>query len=126
MRKLLIALVLLLPASHASADAIYDKCMDESGGTNYGFGKCGGEWVARADAKLNQVWKDLMARLGDRADAKQSLLEEQRAWNTYKESSCTFYQSDFGREGQVIHYPACRAGVIEQRIKDLEDYGSDF
>lgn len=125
MKKLLLALLLLMPATYASADSLYDKCMDQADGTNTAFAKCGGDWMSRADAKLNKVWKDLNARFADRDEAKKALLAEQRLWNAYKESSCLFYQSDFGREGQVISFPACRAGVIEQRAKELESYGSE-
>ncbi len=124
MRKLLLVLLFLVPAPFAVADDIYDKCSAEAV-TNPDFGKCGGEWVARADARLNKAWKELNASFGDREEAKQYLLTEQRLWNTYKESSCLFYNTDFGREGQVIHFPICRALVIEQRVKDLESFGSD-
>lgn len=125
MKKLLIAALFLLPASFASADDLYDKCSDGAV-TNPDFAKCGGEWVARADVQLNEAWKALNARLGDREEAKQYLLAEQRLWNAYKESSCLFYNADFGREGQVIHFPICRALVIEQRVKDLTGLGADL
>ncbi|MBW6425850.1 DUF1311 domain-containing protein [Rhizobium sp. XQZ8] len=125
MRTLLLALLLIVPLSPASADSLYDKCMDMADGINPGFGKCGGEWVARADAKLNTAWKELMGHFKDREEAKQYLLTEQRLWNAYKESGSNFYNSGFGREGQVIHFPACRARIIENRINDLEIYRSD-
>lgn len=124
MKKLLLTLLLLAPVSYASADEIYDKCSGEAV-TNPDWAKCGGDWLARADARLNKAWKELNASFGDREEAKQYLLTEQRLWNTYKESSCLFYNADFGREGQVIHFPVCRALVIEQRVKDLESFGSD-
>lgn len=124
MKKLLVTLLLLAPVSYASADEIYDKCSGEAV-TNPDWAKCGGDWLARADARLNKAWKELNASFGDREEAKQYLLTEQRLWNTYKESSCLFYNADFGREGQVIHFPVCRALVIEQRVKDLESFGSD-
>lgn len=123
-RKLLLAILFIVPAPIASADDIYDKCSAEAV-TNPDFAKCGGEWVARADTRLNKTWRELNARFGDRDEAKGYLLTEQRLWNTYKESSCLFYNADFGREGQVIHFPICRAMVIEQRVKDLESFGSD-
>jgi len=123
MRNLHLVLFFMLAAAPVSADEIYDKCMDTSGGTNTGFGKCGGEWVARADAKLNAAWKELYSKAED--SSKKDLLTEQRLWNAFKEQSCNFLvNGDFGREGQVIHFPACRAGVIEQRTKQLEEYMS--
>ncbi|MDP9839020.1 uncharacterized protein YecT (DUF1311 family) [Neorhizobium huautlense] len=121
MKKLLLALLFLAPASYAAGDDLYDKCMAEADGTNPGFGKCGGEWVARADAKLNAVWKEVYSNLEDAS--KKDMLAEQRLWNAYKEKSCDFFANgDFGREGQVIHFPACRAQTIEARIKQLEQF----
>jgi len=51
-------------------------------------------------------------------------LAEQRKWNIYKESSCLFYANgDWGRQGQVLDYAACRAEVIQERTKALKVYG---
>lgn len=123
MRQFLFAMLLTIPASIAAADTLYDQCMNVADGTNPAFAKCGGDWVARADAKLNKAWKELYA--DQEEQTKKDLLAEQRLWNAYKEGSCTFLSNgDFGREGQVIHFPACRAEVIEARIKQLERYKS--
>jgi len=95
--------------------------MDASDGSNPGFAACGGEWVARADAKLNKVWKEMYSSVGE--NIKKDLLAEQRLWNAYKEQSCDiFRKGDWGREGEVIHFLVCRATVIETRVKQLEDY----
>ena len=61
------------------------------------------------------------------AAPKQSFLEEQRLWVKWKDASCTFYSDGqaFGREGQVLSYPACRAAVILQRTQFLEKFGKD-
>jgi uncharacterized protein YecT (DUF1311 family) len=123
-RRLLLALAAGLVAAPAFADDIYDKCIDASDGTNPAWGQCGGEWVKRADEALNAAWKELRATVeGETATA---LVAEQRAWNDYKEKSCLFYANgDYGREGQVLSYPICRAGVIEARTKDLKAYMSE-
>ena len=125
--KFLIPLALLtatVVATPAFADDVYDKCIDASDGTNMAWGQCGSQWMERADKAMNTAWKELRKTVdGDTAKA---LLDEQRAWNAYKEKSCLFYASgDFGREGQVLSYPACRAGVIEARTSDLKSYLSD-
>jgi uncharacterized protein YecT (DUF1311 family) len=124
--KLLVPLALLTTifvASPAFADDVYDKCIEASDGTNPAWGQCGGEWVDRADKALNAAWKELRASVdGDTAKA---LVDEQRAWNDFKEKSCLFYaDGEYGREGQVLSYPICRAGVIEARTKDLKSYMS--
>ena len=51
--------VLVALASPAAADEVYKRCIDDSDGTNPAWGACGGEWVAREDAKLNATWKRL-------------------------------------------------------------------
>lgn len=115
----------LSAALPALADDVYDKCINDSDGTNTAWGQCGGDWIARADKNLNDAWKKLHAAISDEATAK-ALLDEQRAWNDYKEKSCQFYAGGyFGREGQVLSYPACRAAVIEARNADLAGYLTD-
>ncbi|NGN44071.1 DUF1311 domain-containing protein [Mesorhizobium sp. CGMCC 1.15528] len=125
--KLLVPLALLTAASVASpafADDVYDKCMKASDGTNASWGQCGGAWMDRADKALNTAWKELHGAVdGDTATA---LLDEQRAWNDFKEKSCQFYANgEYGREGQVLSYPTCRAEVIEARTADLKAYLTD-
>ncbi len=123
MKSTLLGLLLALSASSAFADDLYDACMKAADGTNPGFAKCGGDWIARADADLNTAWKALYSKA--EGQTKTDLLVEQRAWNSYKEQSCTFLANgEAGREGQVIQFPACRAKVIEARTLELEDYAS--
>jgi uncharacterized protein YecT (DUF1311 family) len=111
----------LIHSGPVHADSEYRKCVDAGGATNAAWSECGGEWMKRADAELNATWKDL--RLVVAGDTAQALLDEQRAWNAYKEKSCMFWASgEYGREGQVINYPACRAEVIEERTARLKHY----
>ena len=106
-------------ASPAHADPAYDRCIQQSDGTNQAWGACGGAWIDREDARLNATWKAVLPLL--EGSAAKALLAEQRAWITYKDASCAFYATgDYGREGQVLHYPTCRAMVIAARIQDLK------
>ncbi|RDJ23096.1 DUF1311 domain-containing protein [Bosea caraganae] len=117
--------LLLASAGPAAADDIYDKCIDDSDGTNTAWGACGSEWLKREDEKLNAVWKRINDGLPDATKA--DLLEEQRAWIAFKEKSCRFYANgDWGREGQALHYPNCLASLIAERISTLEAYGAFF
>jgi uncharacterized protein YecT (DUF1311 family) len=103
----------------AATDDPYLKCSDKAK-SNVDYNACGDALLKRADDGLNGAWKIALAAMpGD--DSRKALLEEQRAWNAYKEKSCMIYAtSDFGREGQVINYPTCRAEVIEARTKYLK------
>lgn len=103
----------------AQADPAYDRCIDQSGSTNQAWGACGSAWITREDVRLNTTWRQVYPML--EGDAAKALLEEQRAWITYKDASCRFYViGDYGREGQMLHYSMCRAQVIAARTRDLE------
>ena len=50
------------------------------------------------------------------------MIAEERAWVTYKEKSCALYANgDFGRDGQVLSWGACRSAVVGHRADELED-----
>jgi uncharacterized protein YecT (DUF1311 family) len=113
--------LLLIGASAARADAVYDACM-KTANSNFDFSECGKAYLKRADDALNAAWKETY-RLASDQTAKDLLAEEQ-AWIAYKEKSCLLYANgERGREGEVIAFPACRGQVIEQRTKDLVGIG---
>ena len=114
----------LLGAAPAWADPAYDRCMKQSGDTNVAWGECGSAWIGREEVRLNAAWRRVAPRIDGTAGA--ALLAEQRAWVAYKDLSCQLYATgDYGREGQVLHYPICRAGVLAARTRELEALG-DF
>jgi uncharacterized protein YecT (DUF1311 family) len=116
--------LLLIGASAARADAVYDSCV-KTANTNVDFSECGGAYVKRADDALNAAWKQTY-KLAAGQTAKDLLAEEQ-AWIAYKEKSCLLYANgERGREGEVIAFPACRGQVIEERTKDLLGIGKDL
>ncbi|TXH39294.1 MAG: DUF1311 domain-containing protein [Rhodospirillaceae bacterium] len=109
----------------AMADDIYDRCIDRSDGTNAAWSQCGAAFIKRADDQLNATWKRVYGATS--GQTRQDLLAEQRKWNNFKEASCRFYANgDWGRQGQVLDYAACRAKVIEERTEALEVYGTYF
>lgn len=113
--------VLLLFTGRAQADAIYDKCVDAAS-DNASWAECGNALIQREDAKLNATWKRVYAQASGQTKA--DLLTEQRAWIAFREASCKFYANgDFGREGQVLSYPPCVAGVIANRTSQLDAIG---
>ncbi len=121
--------VFCLAASTAHAQsADWQKCVDSTK-SNMEWAQCGEAEIKRQEARLNAAWKQAFACFeGDAmTGAKQSFLEEQRLWVKWKDASCNFYGDGqaFGREGQVLSYPACRAAVIQQRTRFLEKFGKD-
>ena len=114
------ALAIAALASPALADEKYDACVDK-GMTDADYRECGSAWLQRADDDLNAAWKELR-KLASEETAKW-LLEEQRAWNTYKEASCMFWGSgEYGTMGTVLSFPPCRAEIIEARTAQLREY----
>ena len=124
-----VAAVLAASAAHAAAppaadpaQTAYATCMDKSDGTNPAWSVCGQALVDAEEARLNATWTKAYGDL--EAKSKADLLAEERAWIAYKDKSCLYLANgDFGREGQVVDYPNCRAGVIVERIKYLEAIG---
>ena len=114
-----------LVAIPAGADPLYDKCAAKAV-TNPDYAACGAAMIDRLEASLNATWKSVYP--GFPAEAKPTLLEEQRLWIAFKEKSCTVYSttSAFGREGQVIGFFACRARVLTDRIGQLKSLGADY
>jgi uncharacterized protein YecT (DUF1311 family) len=122
MRTLLLATAAALIgfALPALADDEYDACVDK-GQTDMDYRICGNEWLVRADNDLNQTWKALREITSD--ETTKTLLDEQRAWNAYKEKSCLFWASgEYGTMGSVLSFPPCRASVIEARTTELGEY----
>ncbi len=124
-----ISLGLLLCASAAKAQSPdWKKCVDATK-TNVEWAQCGKAEIKRQETRLNAAWKQAFACFDGEAmaAAKQSFLEEQRLWVKWKDASCDFYSDGqaFGREGQVLSYPACRAAVIQQRTQFLEKFGKE-
>jgi uncharacterized protein YecT (DUF1311 family) len=116
--------LLLMGASAARGDAVYDACM-KTANSNFDFSECGKAYLKRADDALNAAWKETY-RLASDQTAKDLLTEEQ-SWIAYKEKSCLLYANgERGREGEVIAFPGCRGQVIEQRTKELVGIGKDL
>src|SRR5690348_17015437 len=115
----LLSLGLLMGATGAQAQSPeYQACV-ASKKANVDFGQCGDAEIKRQEARLNAAWKQAFACFDGEsmAAAKQSFLDEQRLWVKWKDAACGFYSDGkaFGREGQTLSYPACRASVIQQR-----------
>jgi uncharacterized protein YecT (DUF1311 family) len=115
-----------LPAAQASPDEQYDHCIDANpNADNKEWTKCGVDFVDREEDRLTTTWKRVFGSTSGKTRG--DLLAEQRAWIAFKEKSCLFYANgDFGREGMVLHFYACRGAVIADRRHALEAYGSFF
>ena len=119
-RALGCALAALGRATPASADDAYSHCLDNSS-TNLEWGECGEALLERLDAALNTAWKGAKASVDQQTQ--KDLLVEQRAWLKFRDSSCMMWANgSYGREGEVLHYFGCRAGITNARISDLNGF----
>ncbi len=115
----------LLMANAPSASDEWQKCVNSTV-TNPDWASCGIDYLKRLDGELNVVWKKAYAALGD-PQSRAQMLEEQRAWLKFRDASCQFWANgQFGREGQVFHFAACRGAIIEARITGLKDMTIDI
>jgi uncharacterized protein YecT (DUF1311 family) len=123
-----------LPEKEKSADGVsdeYDECMKDKS-TNFEWSQCGHDEIVRQEARLNIAWKKAFSCFSsidggsEEAESKHKLLEAQRLWIKWKDSACDFYETGFyGREGGVLSFPACKAAVISQRAKWLENFANE-
>jgi uncharacterized protein YecT (DUF1311 family) len=118
-RPALLALLALLGwLPPAAADDAFDACMKSKGA---GDTQCGEDWVKREQARVDETWRELSQMVD--GDLAKSLTDEQRAWEVFRDASCTFkLDPGFGGTGGPKGFHACRAGVIGARASALDAY----
>jgi len=114
------ALMLWL-AAPAAADEQYSACIDAHV-KNDEWAGCGGEFIKREEAKMDEAWRRLMETT--EGDTTAALKAEQEAWTEFRNKACEFYSDPyaFGREGQVLSYPSCIAETVASRTAQLKAY----
>lgn len=111
----------VLWAGSAVADQQYSACIDATT-TNNEWASCGGAYIEREEAKMNEAWQRLMEQT--EGDTTAALKAEQEAWTEFRKEACAFYSDPvaFGREGQVLSYPSCVAETVASRTAQLKAY----
>jgi len=127
MRYLLILVVFMMTTpvwaaafpEHSEQEKLYIQCMSTAL-TNEDYGECGNAYLDHLDVELNILWQ---AAYKDReaGRVKTALLNDQRKWIAFKDSSCRFWRAGFafGTMGRDIEFIGCRSKVIEDRNKFL-------
>ena len=99
-------------------------CMiDNPGGSSTpGMGFCLDQERALWDARLNDIYMDLLAQYEDRTDIKDNLREMQRAWITYRDARCDYEFVQWnGGTGQGPALSACLMTATAEQTFVLED-----
>jgi uncharacterized protein YecT (DUF1311 family) len=124
-----------LPAS-AGADieaACYKTC-ESATSSNIEYKACLARAADKADAALNQAYKDLLAavraagkEMGQAPDAQLGDLKDaQKQWIAYRNANCTFEDSlAFGGTATGGNYSSCLCALSYQRINDFDRINKD-
>ncbi|MDO9204648.1 lysozyme inhibitor LprI family protein [Methylotenera sp.] len=124
----LIVFLLLTNNSYASdLSNEFDRCM-KSAGTNRNFGTCTEKEMSYQEKMLTKAWSDISKEIKEISlNAYNELLTEQRLWIKYKDSACNYFLAEndgalaFGQEGTYLQYGSCKAGIIAERVKYLQN-----
>lgn len=80
---------------------------------------CAGEDFKAADAVLNQVYQQLMAKLDD--EEKAQLKDAENAWLKYRDTNCDFVADQFkGGSMRPMIYAGCLADMTTKRTTELK------
>lgn len=120
LRRICVILPLVFSvAVHARDLTPVHQCM-EGKITNIEWADCKWAEVRAQESLLEKIWNQASTEYWNRNEGYLALLADQKQWELHKKTACEIYSIDFGREGQVLDYPNCKAQIIAQRIEYLE------
>jgi uncharacterized protein YecT (DUF1311 family) len=111
------AMVLVVPAFAFAQD----KCADAMDQAT--MNECADAAFKESDKKLNELYKQVEARLEDDADIKKLLIQAQRDWVKFRDAECSF-QTAGAAGGSVMPMLTlqCMDDLTQSRVKDFEVY----
>ncbi|RWM24859.1 lysozyme inhibitor LprI family protein [Mesorhizobium sp.] len=98
-----------------------DKCGDAKDQAT--MNQCYDAVFKTSDKKLNELYKQIEARLKGDADTKKLLVQAQRDWSKFRDAECSFQTS--GAAGGSVRptlVATCMDGLTQSRVKDFEGY----
>ena len=124
--KFLIAINLLVlimsVAAHAQGIAKNEPCADAQSQAEMNI--CWGKEYKAADATLNQVYRQLLAKLDD--EQKAQLKNAQTAWLKYRDANCEFVADQYkGGSMRPMIAAICLADVTQNRSTELKNQIKD-
>lgn len=94
-----------------------DPCAEPQ--TQVEMNQCAVNAYKAADAELNQVYKQLVAKLDD--EEKAQLKEAQNAWIKYRDANCDFVADQYkGGTMRPMIYAGCLQDVTKKRTTELK------
>lgn len=104
-------------AGTVASDVEFTKCINNTDGATFDAIDCIGAATKRADARLNVMYKQLMAKL--EPDQQTKLKTAQRAWITWRDTNCGFYADPFGGSEARIAGNDCFRAITTSRADEL-------
>lgn len=112
------AMVLAMPTFAFAQDKCYDDAKSQAA-----LNECADASVKKSDKKLNELYKQIEARLKDDADTKKLLVQAQRDWNKFRDAECSFQTAEAaGGSMMPMLIAQCMDGLTQSRVKDFEGY----
>lgn len=85
--------------------------------------ECAAASLRKADAALNDVYRQIMSRLRNDEDAKRRITAAQRAWIGFRDAECTFAASKgAGGSAYGMVVASCKDELTAARVKRLQTY----
>jgi len=112
------AMVMAIPAFAFSQDKCYDEAKDQAA-----MNKCADAAYKESDKKLNELYKQIEARLKDDADTKKLLVQAQRDWIKFRDAECGFQTAEAaGGSMMPMLVTQCMDDLTQTRVEDFEGY----
>ncbi|WEX11141.1 lysozyme inhibitor LprI family protein [Chelativorans sp. AA-79] len=112
------AMVLATPAFAFAQDKCYDDAEDQAT-----LNECADAAFKKSDKKLNELYKQIEARLSDDADTKELLVQAQRDWVKFRDAECSFQTAGAAGGSAIPMLVAmCMDGLTQSRVKDFQGY----
>ena len=125
MRLLLIVFLLVSLASVAQESAEYRACLDKAT-TQMAMNTCASEDAARVDARLNEVYRKLLAAAAKQPEALEKIKGAERAWVAYRDAYVeAMYpakdkQAEYGSI-YLMNVNLLRAKLTERQITEVRE-----
>jgi uncharacterized protein YecT (DUF1311 family) len=118
-----LCLLLALKVSPTTAQTKKDPCANAQ--TQVEMNECQGREYKKADAALNVVYKQLMAKI-DNEGERAALKAAQQAWIKFRDADCEFesYQNKGGTIYPLV-YSGCLTVLTQERSKRLRELLKD-
>ena len=120
-----VALCLLFALKDGPANAQTKKDPCANAQTQVEMNECQGREYKKADAALNAVYKQLMAKIEDEGE-RTALKAAQQAWIKFRDADCEFesYQNKGGTIYPLV-YSGCLTVHTQERTKQLRELLKD-